>query len=169
MYREGGLSTWEVEKVLKKKEALYTNVHRNKTNTQMKYQLAHWQESKTILHCFPNKRDFKFSGNSDQSLVPIYMIESDPERFSFWANGIFVKKQALFDCCVMMQSYESNCKVLRHSTVLKRVHIFGSWVNIKPCLEMSISNLVDYTVVIHSNVKLSHKITVFNWTNIIVT
>jgi len=56
-----------------------------------------------LLHC---KRDFKFSGISDQILGLIYntLKKTDPEVFSFWVNNNFATQQALFDTYGLMQS-----------------------------------------------------------------
>jgi len=38
----------------------------------------------------------------------VYLTKADPERFSFWVNYIYAKKQALFDICGLMQSQKSS-------------------------------------------------------------
>jgi len=94
----------------------------------MKDQFAYWQTSKTSIYFFPNKKDeryFKFLGISDQSSDQCTLKIADPEIFSFWVNGIFARKQALFDNCELMQSCNNNCESVQQFTFTKLVHTFG--------------------------------------------
>jgi len=116
--------SYSYETIQNRKKRHYMQSYRKKF-TQMKNQLACWQENKTICIVVQMKR---MKGTSNIQEFPTNLW--DQFISNNWCRDVFSlakwyfckKKQALFDNCQLMQSYKNKVivKMFKQSTVIMR-------------------------------------------------